>query len=226
MNHRDGVESAVRAFRAGQPVLIHDAEDREGETDLCYPAAAVAAADVARLRNDAGGLICVALSHDVADAFELPFLHQALDHPITRHEPSYDDRPSFSLSVNHRDTRTGITDRDRAKTIRALADAAAAPASFPFQTRFRAPGHVHLLRAADGLLATREGHTELSVALARWAELPPATVVCEMLDDETGEALPPSAARRYAEKTGLVYLEGSAVRDRTEPVVGPDPQHT
>jgi 3,4-dihydroxy 2-butanone 4-phosphate synthase len=210
-----GVESAVDAFRRGRPVCIHDAADREGETDLVYPAGAVTPDAVARMRNDAGGLVCVALSDAVASAFDLPFMHDALDHPAAgRHDIQYDERSSFSLTVNHRETHTGITDEDRSLTIRALAAAADDPAGTDFAGTFRAPGHVHLLRAAPGLLSDREGHTELALALAREANLPPAAVVCEMLDDETGDALPPAAARSYADRHDIPYLEGSTIVER------------
>jgi len=67
------------------------------------------------MRNDAGGLICVAVADSVADAFGLPFLADALDHPAVNDDPEYDDRSSFSLPVNHRETFTGITDEDRAE---------------------------------------------------------------------------------------------------------------
>ncbi|MFB6136715.1 MAG: 3,4-dihydroxy-2-butanone-4-phosphate synthase [Halobacteriaceae archaeon] len=206
------VERAVRAFRAGEPVLLHDAADREGEVDLVYPAGAVTADAVARLRSDAGGLICVALGADVCDAFELPFAADAVDHPAVGGEPGYDDRSSFSLTVNHRDTFTGVTDEDRGLTIRALADAAAtADGPAAFAERFRVPGHVHLLRGAAGGLAERRGHTELALALADAASVPPAVVVCEMLDADSGGALSVAAARDYADRHGLVFLEGRDV---------------
>jgi 3,4-dihydroxy 2-butanone 4-phosphate synthase len=207
-----GVEAALSAFREGSPVLVHDAADREGETDLIYPAGAVTPEDVSRMRNDAGGLVCVALSDAVAEAFDLPFLEDALDHPAAGdHDLGYDDRSSFSLPVNHRDTYTGITDEDRATTIAELAEAADDPTGTDFAAAFRAPGHVHLLRAAPNLLADREGHTELGIALAEGAGREPAVVVCEMLDDQTGEALSPEDAQAYAERHGLPYLEGSDV---------------
>jgi len=116
--------------------------------------------------------------------------------------------------VNHRDTRTGITDEDRSLTIRELAAAAADPAGTDFAGTFRVPGHVHLLRAAPGLLADRRGHTELGIALAEAAGLAPAVVVCEMLDDVTGTALSPADAKRYADRHGIPYLEGRAVLGR------------
>jgi 3,4-dihydroxy 2-butanone 4-phosphate synthase len=226
-----GVEAAVEAFREGSPVLVHDAADREGETDLIYPAGAVTPEDVSRLRNDAGGLVCVALSDEVATAFDLPFLEDALDHPASGdHDLGYDDRSSFSLPVNHRDTYTGVTDEDRATTISKLADAAreaqraserasgetasAEPEGTDFAEEFRAPGHVNLLRAAPDLLDDREGHTELGIALAEAADREPAVVVCEMLDDQTGGALAPEDAKAYAERHGFPYLEGSELIDR------------
>ena len=209
----DSPAEAVAAFARGEPVLVHDAADREGETDIVYPAAAVDHQAVARLRNDAGGLVCVALSDAVGAALDLPFMQSVLDHPTAAdHDLAYDERSSFSLTVNHRDTYTGITDADRALTVRELAAIARDPDPTVFAEAFRAPGHVHLLRAAPGLLDDREGHTEFAIALAAAADQPPAAVVCEMLDDESGEALPPAAARAYAAREGLVYVEGAALR--------------
>jgi 3,4-dihydroxy 2-butanone 4-phosphate synthase len=215
------VDRAVAAFRDGRPVLIHDAADREGETDIVYPAGVVDADAVAHLRTDAGGLICTAVSDAVADAAGLPFLEDELDHPAAAdHDLAYDDRSSFSLPVNHRETFTGITDDDRALTIRRLADAAAAAEhsggydAEEFAAEFRTPGHVHVLRGAPDLLADRRGHTELGLAVAAAAGLPPAVVVCEMLDADSGGALTPAAAREYAHRNGYVYVEGAAIVDR------------
>jgi len=209
------VARAIEAFTAGEPVLIHDFASREGEVDLVYPAADVDAGAVARLRNDAGGLVCVALAPDVCDAWSLPFAADAVDHPASGGPVAYDERSSFSLSVNHRETYTGITDRDRSLTIERLADAARATreGSYDvddFAEAFRAPGPVHLLRAA-GSLEERKGHTELAVALAAAADREPAAVVCEMLDDTTGDALAVEAARDYARRHGLAFVEGSAL---------------
>ncbi|WP_018256857.1 3,4-dihydroxy-2-butanone-4-phosphate synthase [Halomicrobium katesii] len=210
-----GADDAIAAFGRGQPILIHDAADREGEVDLVYPAGAVTPDAVARLRNDAGGLVCVALSDGVAESFGLPFMQESLDHPSAAdHELGYDERSSFSLTVNHRDTHTGITDEDRSLTITELAGAASEPDGTTFSEQFRSPGHVTLLRGAPGLLSDRLGHTELGLAVAAAADQPPAVVVCEMLDDETGGALSPAAARAYAEREGLAYVEGSALVER------------
>jgi 3,4-dihydroxy 2-butanone 4-phosphate synthase len=210
----DAVAAARAAFGRGEPVLIHDAADREGEVDIVYPAAAVGPDAVHRLRTDAGGLICVAIADAVAESWELPFLADALSHPAAEAAHlDYDDRSSFSLPVNHRETFTGITDDDRALTIRELGAAADAAevgefGAEEFAESFRSPGHVTLLRGAPNLLADRQGHTELGLALAAAADREPAVVVCEMLDGETGGARTPADARAYAEREGLVYVEG------------------
>jgi 3,4-dihydroxy 2-butanone 4-phosphate synthase len=211
------VDSAIETFRRGEPVCIHDATDREGETDLIYPAGAVTPEAVARLRNDAGGLVCTALSHEVAEAFELPFLQDELDHPAAAsHDLGYDDRSSFSLPVNHRETHTGITDEDRALTIQELAAGARTPERTDFAATFRTPGHVHVLRGAPNLLAERRGHTELGLALADAAGREPAVVVCEMLNSETGLALSPSDAAAYADANDIPFVEGAQLVDRFE----------
>lgn len=208
------VDKALKAFRAGKPVLVHDFDDREGEIDLVYPALAVSPDDVATMRNDAGGLVCVAVSHEVAEAFGLPFLADELSHPTTRNKDlDYDERSSFSLPVNHVDTFTGITDIDRARTITALGRAAADPESVDFSAEFRSPGHVHILRGAPGLLSTRQGHTELGITLARAAGRAPAAVVCEMLDEGTGRALSKMDARQYARRHSIPYVEGQTVKE-------------
>jgi len=204
------VERAVAAFARGEPVLVHDAAEREGETDLLVPASAVDAGTVARLRGDAGGLVFVAVSDVVAESFDLPYLHELFDQPAADvSDLRYDARPSFSLPVNHRDTYTGVTDRDRARTVSALGAAAADPSDTDFTGTFRSPGHVHLLRAAPGLLDERRGHTELGLALAAAADREPAVAGAEMLDGESGDALSVADARAYAERHGLAFVEGA-----------------
>lgn len=213
----DPVAAAITAFRNGDPVLVHDFTDREGETDIIYPAHAVDADAIAHLRNDAGGLICTAVSDAVATTLELPFLEDVFEHPAAAdHELGYDSRSSFSLPVNHRETFTGITDDDRATTIQRLGTVAAAAAAGEytaedFAAEFRTPGHVNILRGAPGLLTDRRGHTELGLALADAADCAPAVVVCEMLDDTTGNATAPADAETYAAENNIVFIHGAAL---------------
>lgn len=206
------VGRAIAALQQGDPVLVFDSDDREGEADMIYAAESLTAEDVARLRNDAGGLVCTAISYEVAETFDLPYLDDSIDHPASKDlDLGYDERSSFSLSVNHRDTFTGITDEDRARTITAIGDAAADPSGTTFAEEFRAPGHVSLLKAAPNGLDDREGHTEMGVALAKAAGCAPAAVVCEMLDDTTGDALSKADVRDYASRRNIPYVEGSEI---------------
>ncbi|MFQ5920310.1 MAG: 3,4-dihydroxy-2-butanone-4-phosphate synthase, partial [Thermoplasmata archaeon] len=136
---------------------------------------------------------------------------------LLRHRPAYDARSAFSLTVNHQTTRTGITDRDRALTVGALAEACRNAlasedglAQEAFMREFRAPGHVHLLIAAEPLLEERRGHTELSTALLLMADLLPTATLCEMLADGGG-ALSKGEANKYATAQHLPFVEGSDV---------------
>lgn len=206
------LDRALAAIQKGEPVLVYDADDREGEADMIFAAETVTPGDIARLRNDAGGLVCTAIEYEAAEAFALPYLDDSIDHPASEDlDLDYDERSSFSLSINHRDTFTGITDEDRARTITALADVVANPAETDFAAEFRAPGHVSILKAAPNGLGDRKGHTEMGVALARATGRTPAAVVCEMLDDETGRALSKEAVQNYATRHDIPYLEGETV---------------
>ena len=222
MSVRTGMKNALADIRDGKPILVHDFDDREDEVDMVYSAGEMKHGKVARLRNDAGGLVCVAVHPDAARPLGLGYLEDALaeagDERLVDAELDYDTRSSFSTWVNHRSTRTGITDNDRAKTIRRVSDAVEtvlAGGAFDFPSEFRAPGHVAVLRAHDDLLDGRRGHTEMSVALAEEAGTVPATVVCEMLDDETGEAATLEDAQRYADENDLVLLRGEELAKLT-----------
>ena len=168
----------------------------------------------------------MALHPKIANNFGLPYLTEVYEkasphfNVLMSTQPGdlpYDERSAFSLAVNHRRTFTGITDIDRALTIRELGKLGAKARNDPmveeFGRNFRSPGHVPLLRAAGGLLAERKGHTELVIALAELADVAPVITVCEMLDAETGKALSLAAASAYAGKRDLPCLsEGEIVR--------------
>ncbi|MHC1624393.1 MAG: 3,4-dihydroxy-2-butanone-4-phosphate synthase, partial [Methermicoccaceae archaeon] len=185
------VSRAIHALREGKPILIFDSEEREGETDIAFAAESITHEGVRMLRKEGGGLICVAIHDHVAEEFGLPFIADILlasggriAEMVERDgDVRYDKHSSFSLWVNHRDTFTGIPDRDRALTIRTLGDAAKqvfAGKPYVFHEHFRTPGHVAVLRAAKGLLTERRGQTELSVVLALLAGIAPAVAICEM----------------------------------------------
>lgn len=219
-------QKAIGAVRNGKMILLFDAEDREGETDLVIPAQSVKPVDIARMRFDGGGLICVALHGDIADRLGLPFMSDILRSvSLNGHKPlrtlvekkgdiPYDSRSSFSLWVNHRDVFTGITDNDRSLTINKIGETAQKVLNgewVDFGVEFRSPGHVALLRAASGLLNERCGQTELSIALALRAKICPAMVVCEMLDEKTGRALSKEDAKKYAICNNMPFVEGKNI---------------
>ena len=194
------VQDAVRALSNGKFILIHDSESRENEVDMVKGAQYINPQDIATMRNDAGGLICLAISGEIASKLKLIFMHDLLLY-ASKNNPSlskmvnsiapYGDRPSFSITVNHIDTFTGITDIDRALTITKMAEICSDIDNFgkyEFFKKFRSPGHVPILIAAKKLLKERTGHTELSVQLMRLANLIPTVVICEMLDSDTGGA--------------------------------------
>lgn len=217
---------AARALADGEPVLIFDAPDREGETDLVILSEGATPELVHLLRRDAGGWICTAISDELRRRLGLPFYSELLegsaaDYPILRdlrrEQLRYDARSPFGLHVHHRSTYTGIPDNDRATAIRALGKIALAAAGLSdaelrarFASEFSSPGHLPIIYAAPGLLSERKGHTELSVALARMAGLSESTTVCEMLGD-SGGARSPDAARRYAEAHGFEFLDGTTL---------------
>ncbi len=219
------LRKAIENFANGKPVLIFDSEDREGETDIAIPAISVTYRDVAFMRTHGGGLICVAISSVSAEKLGLPFIadiyrsvnssYPLLSRIVEREgDVPYDRRSSFSLWVNHRETFTGITDVDRALTIRKIGEAVEYSLSgndFDFASEFRSPGHVAILRAADDLVFERRGQTELSVALAELSGITPAITICEMLDSTTGKALNKDRAREFGRKYGIPFIEGREI---------------
>lgn len=216
------IDDAVQALAAGEFILLYDFDDRERETDFAIRSDAVTPAGIRQMRKDGGGLICTAVHPLAAQRLGLPFASDVLRATVIAEREGdipYDRRnhSSFSLWVNHRDTYTGITDRDRALTITEIADHVKRSLNgggVRFHESFRTPGHCALLRAADRLLDQRKGQTELSIALAEMAGITPAVTICEMLDDENGCALSKEGARTYARDHGLVFVEGSEVLDR------------
>jgi 3,4-dihydroxy 2-butanone 4-phosphate synthase len=218
------IDDAIAALRDGRFILLYDFDDREGETDFAIRSDAVTPRQILRMRKDGGGLICTAVDPVAAQRLGLPFASDALQGTKVAEQQGdipYDrkNHSSFSLWVNHKNTFTGITDRDRALTITAVAEQVKKSLNgggAHFSESFRTPGHCALLRAADDLLDQRRGQTELSVALARMAGVTPSITICEMLDDESGYALPKAGAKAYAKKHGLVFVEGCDVLDRWE----------
>lgn len=223
---RRNIEAAIAALQRGQIVLVYDADGREEETDMALGSEFVTPEAIRTLRKEAGGLICATVPGAARRRIGLPFMADvfrdaASQYPVLKRtiadDVPYDTGSPFSITINHRDTYTGITDRDRALTISRFAHLVGealkrengwAPEAMGLE--FRSPGHVPILNAADELLARRRGHTELTTTLAAMAGLVPSAAICEMLGDD-GRALSKEDAKNYAQRRNLVFLEGQDI---------------
>lgn len=209
----DNVERAAQKLREGGMIAIYDGDDREGEVDLVFHASFASPDRIERLRKDAGGLICLAIEPAIAQRMGLPFYTDILassDLEIKAMEctkTAYKDKPAFSIPVNHKGVFTGITDEDRALTIRKMAELAESEGDLmrKLVEDFYSPGHIFLLIGRG--IGNRKGHTELTLELARRAGMSGMMVLCEMLGK--GKALPKEVAEGYAKKNGMAFMDGS-----------------
>ncbi|HEY3895731.1 MAG TPA: bifunctional 3,4-dihydroxy-2-butanone-4-phosphate synthase/GTP cyclohydrolase II [Pseudonocardiaceae bacterium] len=161
------IDRAVADVAAGRPVIVIDDEDRENEGDLIFAAARATPELLAFTVRYTSGYICVPLTGEDCDRLDLPpMYHTNQDKRGTAYTVTVDAREGVS---------TGISAADRARTIRLLADPDAKSVDFA------RPGHVVPLRAKEGGVLRRPGHTEAAVDLARMAGLPPAGVLCEIV---------------------------------------------
>ncbi|GAA3278443.1 3,4-dihydroxy-2-butanone-4-phosphate synthase [Paenarthrobacter aurescens] len=203
----DPVESAIAAMAAGLPVIVVDNEDRENEGDIIFAAEHATPALMGWTIRYSSGVICVPLSAERADALVLPPMVEINeDAKGTAYTVSCD----AAIGVS-----TGISATDRALTARILADPSSTPASI---TR---PGHIFPLRAVNGGVRERPGHTEAAVDLCRLAGLAPVGVIAELVHDD-GEMMRLDSLRTFAANHGcpLISIEDlvsyvEAVESRT-----------
>ena len=212
------LESAIASLKRGEFVLLHDSAGRENEIDMVAAAEFVTPEHVARMRQHGGGLICMAIDNSFGQNLGIKYMHDILSNSDSFDSKSkemimglapYGDHPTFSITINHYQTYTGITDRDRALTIREMANLFKIENKRnKFVSSFKTPGHVPLLIGSRGLLASRHGHTEMSIYLAQLAELVPVTAICEMMDAETYSALSVEKAQHYAKQNAIPFIDG------------------
>jgi len=222
------LERITERLEDGGFVMVYDADEREDEVDLVIPSEKITPQKIRTLRRDAGGLICVTVPPETWKKLEMPYLNEVFEKTgdeysllseMRANDIPYDERSTFSLTVNHRDTFTGITDIDRALTIQRFAklapeleDVSTEKAQKMFGEEFRTPGHVFLLNATEGLTSEREGHTELTTALLKFTDLYPSMTICEMLSDE-GDSLDEEGARGYGKKNDIPLIEGEKIKE-------------
>jgi 3,4-dihydroxy 2-butanone 4-phosphate synthase/GTP cyclohydrolase II len=187
----DSIEQAIADMAAGKAIVVVDDEDRENEGDLIFAAQRATPELVGFMIRHTSGVICVAMTGTELDHLALP--------PMTMVN---EDRKgtAYAVSVDARDgLSTGISAADRAHTIRVLADSATEP------NEVTRPGHVFPLRAAEGGVLRRPGHTEAAVDLARLAQLTPAGAICELVHDD-GSMMRAPALREFADAHGLTMI--------------------
>ncbi len=175
----DDVELAIQDIREGRMIIVADDEDRENEGDLVCAASAITPEIVNFMTLHARGLICVALTPERADELNLPLMTERNTDP---------EGTAFTVSVDaHRKygVTTGISAPDRSRTVQVIIDPDTGPDDL------RRPGHIFPLRARPGGVLRRVGQTEAAVDLARMAGLPPAGVICEILNPDGSMARRP-----------------------------------
>jgi len=160
------IDRAVEAIAAGQIVIVMDDEDRENEGDFVCAAKSATPEVVNFMITHGRGLLCMPILPDACDRLDLP--------PMVDHNTA-PLGTGFTVPVDHRSCRTGITAQERSTTILAIVDPQSTPSDFV------RPGHLYPLIAKEGGVLRRAGHTECAVDLTRMAGLEPAGVLCEIL---------------------------------------------
>ncbi len=179
------IDEALDILRAGGVIIVVDDECRENEGDFIFAAQHVTREKVNLLLKYGRGMVCVPAPRE--------WLHRLDLDPMVP-ENTAKLGTNFTVTVDHRDTSTGISADDRARTIQALADPSTRPEDL------LRPGHINPLEARDGGVLRRAGHTEATVDLMRAAGLQPVAVLCEILKDDGSMARMPDLihiARRF-----------------------------
>ena len=197
------IEEAIAAIGAGRMVVVVDDADRENEGDLIVAAEHATPDVMAFFVRHTSGLICASITSDRADELDLPLM-------VARNTES--QRTAFTVTVDARvGTTTGISATDRSLTARVLVDPQTRPGDLA------RPGHLHVLRAREGGVLKRAGHTEAAVDLARLAGLAPAGVLCEVVtDDGLGMARLPDLETFAARHDLLLVTIADLIRYRRQ----------
>ncbi|WP_104761406.1 bifunctional 3,4-dihydroxy-2-butanone 4-phosphate synthase/GTP cyclohydrolase II [Helicobacter cetorum] len=163
------VQEALEAFKNGEMIIVMDDEDRENEGDLVLAGIFSTPEKINFMATHARGLICVSLTKEIAQKFELPPMVSVND---SNHETA------FTVSIDAKVARTGISAFERHLTIDLLCKDTTKPSDFV------RPGHIFPLIAKDGGVLARTGHTEASIDLCKLSGLKPVSVICEIMKED------------------------------------------
>lgn len=181
------IEQAIKELKEGKMLVMVDAEDRENEGDLIFAAQFSSKEKVNFTITNARGVLCVALSKDLAEHFELPLM---VKENTSNHETA------FTVTVDAKNASTGVSAFERDMTIKIFADDKAVASDFV------KPGHINPLIAKKGGVLERTGHTEGTVDLCRLAGLKEACVICEIVRDD-GEMARRDDLKEFCKKFGI-----------------------
>lgn len=191
LSAEERVCNALNTFKQGNGVLVLDDEDRENEGDLIFPAETITPAQMAQLIRYGSGIVCLCLTDERCRQLDLP--------PMVKHNNSV-NKTAFTVTIEAASgVSTGVSAADRVTTIRAAIADEAKPQDL------HRPGHVFPLRAVEGGVLNRRGHTEAAVDLARLSGFKPAGVICEITNDDGTMARTPEIVK-FAQKFGYAVI--------------------
>ncbi|MDQ1547072.1 MAG: 3,4-dihydroxy 2-butanone 4-phosphate synthase / cyclohydrolase [Actinomycetota bacterium] len=192
------IPAALAALSEGKPVIVVDNESRENEGDLIIAAQFATQEWLAFMIRNTSGFICAPMTHEIADRLELPLMVLDNQDPL---------QTAYTVTVDAADRfSTGISAADRAHTLRVLADFDSTPSSL------NRPGHILPLRALDGGVRARAGHTEAAVDLLKLAELIPVGAIGEITKDD-GEMMRLPELIEFGEREDLPVITIAALID-------------
>ncbi|MDB4818810.1 3,4-dihydroxy-2-butanone-4-phosphate synthase, partial [Acidimicrobiales bacterium] len=203
----DSIDEALAEFAKGEIVIVVDDEDRENEGDLIMAAEFATPEKIAFFAKEASGLICLSMTGERLDELDLPQMVQRNDEAM---------RTAFTVSIDYRHgTTTGMSASDRAATLTKAVDPDVMPSDFS------RPGHIFPLRAREGGVLKRAGHTEAAIDLCMLAGLKPGGVLVEVVNEDGTMARLPQL-REFADMHGLKLISIADLiryRRRTEKLV-------
>ncbi|MDM1097596.1 3,4-dihydroxy-2-butanone-4-phosphate synthase [Myroides odoratimimus] len=198
---QERVNQALSFLKSGKGVLLLDDQDRENEGDIIFSAHLMSEQDMAMMIRYCSGVICLCLTNDKADELELPYM-------VTENSSRF--QTPFTVTIEAAEgVTTGLSAADRLTTVRAASDKNAKPADLA------RPGHIFPLRAKNGGVLERNGHTEGAIDLMKLAGLPPQAVLCELMNDDGTMARLPEVVEFAKEHKMMVLSIADLVYYRT-----------
>ncbi|PAF41912.1 bifunctional 3,4-dihydroxy-2-butanone 4-phosphate synthase/GTP cyclohydrolase II [Helicobacter sp. 11S02596-1] len=167
--HLQRVKEAINAIKNGEMIIVMDDEDRENEGDLVLAGIFSSPEKINFMAQEARGLICVSITKEIAQKLDLPPM---VEYNNSNHETA------FTVSIDAKDAKTGISAFERHLTIELMCDENTLPSDFV------RPGHIFPLIAKDGGVLVRTGHTEASIDICKLAGLKPVSVICEIMKED------------------------------------------